>query len=235
MSHTIDITFENSPHVDLAQILQQLLFLLSQVILLYDLQDNTLNLFPPTHFLRNLIHYRIHLVEIPLHYFHQTFKLLFFQETFFLSVLIPTPLLAHIKIPEYYTAEFSRPPTPIFVDYLIRVDGTTIYDPPHDPRFPIPTERFIANNDLLSHKRKETELKRLQNPNSQLKFEVKINFQGFNPHPVFHVAKREHKTTPAPFEVVHIDFERDPNLPSLTFGKIVFYNPYSGLEYTTSF
>ena len=47
----------------------------------------------------------------------------------------------------------------------------------------------------------------------------------------------EHKTTPAPFEVVvaHIDFERDPNLPSLTYGKYVFHNPYSGLKNTTSF
>ena len=73
-----------------------------------------------------------------------------------------------------------------------RVDGTTIYDPSHDPRFAILTERFIANNDLLSNKRKERELKRLQNPNIELKFEAKVNFQGFNPHPVFHVAKIEH-------------------------------------------
>ena len=88
---------------------------------------------------------------------------------------------------------------------------------------------------MLSHKRKETELKRLQKLNLALKFGVNVKFQGFNPHAVFHVAKIEHKTTPAPFEVVHIDFERDPNLPSLTYGKIVFYNPHSGLKYTTSF
>ena len=103
------------------------------------------------------------------------------------------------------------------------------------PRFPILTERFINNNDLLSNKRKGTELKRLQPPNLEIKFEVKVKFQGFNPHPVFHVAKIEHKTTPAPFEVVHTGLERDSNLPSLPYGKIVFYNPYSGLEYTTSF
>ena len=149
--------------------------------------------------------------------------------------MIPTPVPAHIRIPEYYTAEHSRSPTPNFANYPIRVDGTTIYDPSQDPRFPILTERFITNNNLISHKRKETELERLQNPNLELKFEVKVKFQGFNPHPVFHVAKIEHKTTPARFEVVHIDFERNPNLPSLTYGKIVFYNPYSGLKYTTSF
>ena len=62
---------------------------------------------------------------------------------------------------------------------------------------------FIANNDLLSHKRKETELNKLQNPNLELKLEVKVKFQGFNLYSVFHVATIEHKTTPAPFEVVH--------------------------------
>ena len=98
------------------------------------------------------------------------------------------------------------------------------------PRFLILTERFLANTDLLSQKRKETKLKRLQNPNLELTFEVKVKFQGFNPHPVFHVAKIEHKTTPASFEVVHIDFQRDPSLPSLPYGKIVFYNLYSGLN-----
>ena len=88
---------------------------------------------------------------------------------------------------------------------------------------------------MLSNKRKETELKRLQNPNLELTFGAKVKFQDFNPHPVFHVAKIENKTTPAPIEVVHIDFERDLNLSSLIYGKIVFYNPYSGLKYTTSF
>ena len=156
-------------------------------------------------------------------------------QTAFLSVVIPTPVPAHIRLPEYYTAEHSRPPTPNFADYPLRVDGITIYDPQNDPRFPILAERFINNNDLLSHKRKETELKRLQTPNLELKFEVKVKFQGLNPHPIFHVSKIEHKTSPAPFEVVHIEFERDLNKPTITYGKIVFCNPYSGLKYTTSF
>ena len=117
----------------------------------------------------------------------------------------------------------------------MKVDGVTIYDPKHDRRFPILTERFITDNDLLSNKGKETELERLQTPNLELKFDVKVKFQGLNPHPVLHVAKIEHKTTPAPFEVVHIDLERDPQLLDLTFGKIVFYNPHSGLKYKTSF
>ena len=83
---------------------------------------------------------------------------------------------------------------------------------------------------------KKTELKRLQNPNiEKIKFEVKVKFQGLNLNFVFHVAKIEHKTTPAPFEVIHIDLERDPQLLDLTYGKIVFYNPYSGPKYTTSF
>ena len=153
----------------------------------------------------------------------------------FSEVIIPTPVPAHVRLPEYYTADHSRPPTPNFSDYPLRFDGITIYDPQNDPRFPILAERFISNNELLSHKRKETELKRLQNPNLKFKFEVKVKFQGLNPHPIFHVSKIEHKTSPAPFEVVHIDFERDLTQPTITYGKIIFCNPYSGLKYTSSF
>ena len=152
----------------------------------------------------------------------------------FSEVIIPTPVPAHIRIPEYYTADQSRPPTPNFADCPLRVDGIAIYDPQDDPRFPILAERFIANNDL-SQKRKKTELKRLQTPNLELKFEVKVKFQGLNPHPIFHVSKTEHKTSPALFEVVHIEFERDLNIPTITYGKITFCNPFSGLKYTTSF
>ena len=103
------------------------------------------------------------------------------------NVQIPTPVPAHIRLREYYTAEHSRPPTPNFADYPIRVDGTTIYDPKHDPRFPILRERFNATNDLLSNKRKETELKRLQTHNLELKFEVNNKVQGLNLHLVLHV------------------------------------------------
>ena len=158
----------------------------------------------------------------------------FLSGNLFSEVVIPTPVPAHIRIPEYYTADQSRPPTPNFADYQLRVDGITIYDPQHDPRFPILAERFIINNDLLSHKRKETELKRLQTPDLELKF-VKVKFQGLNPHPIFHVSNIEHKTSPAPFEVVQIDFERHLIIPTITYGKITFCNPYSGLKYTTSF
>ena len=159
----------------------------------------------------------------------------FLSGNLFSEVIIPTPVPAHIRLPEYYTADHSRHPTPNFADYPLRVDGITIYDPQNDPRFPILAERFIANNDFLSQKRKENELKRLQTSNLEFKFEVKVKFQGLNPHPIFHISKIEHKTSPAPFEVVHIEFERDLTQPTNTYGKIIFYNPYSGLEYTSSF
>ena len=43
---------------------------------------------------------------------------------FFSEVIIPTPVPAHIRLPEYYTADHSRPPTPNVADYPIGVDGT---------------------------------------------------------------------------------------------------------------
>ena len=85
----------------------------------------------------------------------------FLSGNLFSEVVIPTPVPAHIRLPEYYTADQSRPPTPNFADYPLRVDGIAIYDPQNDPRFPILAERFFTNNDLLSQKRKETELKHL--------------------------------------------------------------------------
>ena len=235
MFHIIDITFETSLHADLVPILQHLIFLLSSNSALRLERQHAQPLSSETHpsVLDPQSNFTSGLDTASL--LSSDAQTAFRSESLFSEAIIPTPIPAHIRIPEFYTAEHSRPPTPIFADYPIRVDGTTIRDPKHDGCFPKLTERFITNNDLLSNKRKETELKRHQTPNLELKFELKVKFQGFNPHPVFHVAKLEHKTTPAPFEVVHIDFERDPNLPSLTYGKIVFYNPYSGLQYRTSF
>ena len=106
-----------------------------------------------------------------------------FSGNLFSEVLKPTPVPAHIRLPEFYTADQSRPPTSNFADYPFRVDGTTIYDPQNDPRLSILAERFNTNNDLLSQKRKKTELKRFQTRNLELKFEVKVKFQGLNPHP----------------------------------------------------
>ena len=83
----------------------------------------------------------------------------FLSGNLFSEVLIPTPDPAHIRLPEYQTADHSRPPTPTFADYPLRVDGITIYDPQNDPRFSILAERFIANNNLLSHKRKKNRIK----------------------------------------------------------------------------
>ena len=61
----------------------------------------------------------------------------------------------HVRIPEYFIYDQSRPPTPNFADYPIRVDGTTIYDPQNDPRLPILGVRFITTNNSLSDKRKK--------------------------------------------------------------------------------
>ena len=67
----------------------------------------------------------------------------FLSGDLFSQVVIPTPVPAQIRLPEYYTAEHSRPPTPNFADYPLRVDGITIYDPQNDPRFPILAERLL--------------------------------------------------------------------------------------------
>ena len=114
-----------------------------------------------------------------------------FQDTFS-EVIIPTPVPAHIRLPEYYTADQSRPPAPNFANYPIRVDRNTIYDPKNDPHFPILTERFFKITIYYLTK-KETELKRLQTSILELKFEVKVKFQGLNPHQDFMLQKENTK------------------------------------------
>ena len=61
----------------------------------------------------------------------------FLSGNFLSEVIIPTPNPAHIRLPEYYTADHSLPSTPDFADYPIRVDGFTIYNPKNGPQFPI--------------------------------------------------------------------------------------------------
>ena len=46
--------------------------------------------------------------------------------------LKPTPVAPHVRIPEEFTSDHSRTPTPKFADYPIRVEGTTIYDPQNE-------------------------------------------------------------------------------------------------------
>ena len=146
----------------------------------------------------------------------------------FSEVLVLTPAQPTVRLPECFNVDNSRAPTFNFADYPLRVDGITIKEPRFDPRFTLLAERFIHNNDTLSEKRKELDLKKLQHPNLELKIEVKIRFQGLNPHPVFQVAQVENKTTPAPFIVTYVDFNRDHTLPDLTYGKIMlqpFFRP----------
>ena len=56
------------------------------------------------------------------------FQTAYLSGNLFSEVLVPTPAAPHVRIPEYYTYDQSRPPTPNFADYPIRVDENTIYD-----------------------------------------------------------------------------------------------------------
>ena len=49
------------------------------------------------------------------------------------EILISTHVTPHIRLPESYTKEDSRPTTPNFAEYPIRVDDTTIYEQKNDP------------------------------------------------------------------------------------------------------
>ena len=150
---------------------------------------------------------------------------------FFSEVIAPAPVAPTVRLPEYFTTDKSRHPTPNFADSPLRVTDVTKYD----PRFPIPTERFTKNNDTISKKRKVVHFKRLQNLYLERKFEVKVRFQKLNAHPHFQLVKIQHQTIPAAFVNTSVDFNRELALPDLALDKNLFYNSYSGLKYKTPF
>ena len=55
--------------------------------------------------------------------------------------------------------------------------------------------------NTLSNNGEKTELIGLQDTSLKLKFEIKVKFHSLKPHPVFQVAKHEHKTSPAPYKL----------------------------------
>ena len=183
MSHIKEITSETSVHDDLVPICHRLIFLLPSCSALrlarqhaqpLSSETDSSDLNPQSYFTSGLETASLQPSD------GQT---AFLSGIFFSEVIIPTPVPEHIRIP----AEHSRSPTCNFADYPIRVGGNTIYNP-KTILFSKPSRTLFLQTMIYSLK-KETELKRLQLPNLELKFEVKVKFQCFNPHPLFHVAK----------------------------------------------
>ena len=81
---------------------------------------------------------------------------------------------------EYYIDEYSRPPTPCPHEYPIRVNSKIIRRLHEDPRYTILPVRAI-NNSSLSNQRKQRELRRLQENQLVLKFEVEVTFNSLQP------------------------------------------------------
>ena len=139
-----------------------------------------------------------------------------------------------IQLPEYYLEDNSRPPTPNPHEYPIRVNSRIIRSFNEDPRYTVLPIRFI-NNSSLSNPRKQRELQRLQEDQLLLKFEFKVTFNSFRPHPISLLTRVAHKTTPSPFLVTSISYLCDPDLPEIRTGHINSFNLYSGLHYRTIF
>ena len=137
-----------------------------------------------------------------------------------------------IQLPEYFLEDFSRSPTPNPHEYPIRVNSKVIRSLNEDPRYTVPPTRYI-NNSYLTDPRKQRELRRLQENQLLLKFEVEVTFISLNPHPVSLPTRVAHKTPPSPFLVTSISYLCDAEVPEIRTGHIDFFNPYSGLSYTT--
>ena len=139
-----------------------------------------------------------------------------------------------LQRPEYFLEHFSRPPTPNPHEYPIRVNSRIVRILNEDPRYTVLPARFI-NNSSLSTQRKQRELRRLQEQQLILKFEVEVTFNSLGPHPFSLSTRVAHKTTPSPFIVTYISYLCDAELPEIRTGHINFFTPYSGLNYRTTF
>ena len=108
------------------------------------------------------------------------------------------PSDSSIQLPEFYLEEYSRPLTPDPQEYLIRVNSKIICTLHEDPRYTILPVR-TTDNSSLSNQRKQREIRRLQEDQLVLKFEVEVTFTSLKPHPFSLSTRVAYKTTPSPF------------------------------------
>ena len=151
----------------------------------------------------------------------------------FSRVYSPSSIASNSSI-QYLLEDFSRPPTPNPHEYPIRVNSKIVRTLNEDPRYTVLPARFM-NNSSLSTQRKQRELRRLQEQQLTLKFEVEVRFNSLGPHPFSLSTRVAHKTTPSPSIVTSISYLCDAELPEIRTGHINFFNPYSGLNYKTIF
>ena len=104
-----------------------------------------------------------------------------FSRVFSSSSILPE---SSIQLPEYFLEDYLRPPTPNLHKYPIRVNSKIIRRLNEDPRNTLLPDRLI-NNSSLSNPRKQRELRRLQEDQLVLKFEVEVTFNSLNSHPFF--------------------------------------------------
>ena len=133
-----------------------------------------------------------------------------------------------IQLPECFLEEFLRPPTLNPHEYPIRINSKIVLSLNEDPRYTVLPTRYI-NNSSLSNSRKQRELRRLQEDQLVLKFEVEVTFNSLNPHPFSLSTRVAHKTTPSPFLVTSISYLCDAEVPEIRTGHINFLIPTQDL------
>ena len=134
----------------------------------------------------------------------------------FSQVYSPSSITSNssIQLPEYFLEDFSRPPLPNSHEYPIRVNSRIVRSLNEDPRYTVLPARFI-NNSSLSTQRKQRELRRLQEQQLILKFEVEVTFNSLGSRPFSLSTRVAHKSTPSPFIVTSISYLCDAELPKI--------------------
>ena len=71
---------------------------------------------------------------------------------------------------------------------------------------------------------------------SELKFEVTVELNGLNPHQIPNPTQIKHRMVPSPSVLTSSQFTSTDEYPfDHKWGRLIFYNPISGLKDKTSF
>ena len=137
-----------------------------------------------------------------------------------------------------YDTQASHPPSPERTDYPFFLEDTIIRSPHQDPRFYYYAIRRLdrlRDNSSIKPQRRNTEVQRLSKPHQQITFELTVDFDGLNNHPIATATRVQYSTSPYPFITTNLQLVVIEEAEQIIIGKVDFYNPLSGLKCKANF
>ena len=134
------------------------------------------------------------------------------------------------------TDQYSIPPTPNRVDYLLIVNDTLPNSPRQDPRFLYLATHKLNSNTHISDERRRKDFQRLDTTNLEIKFVITAKIHNSSPHPIPSRTTVNFKSLPHPLIATYLSLFVSNNLPfRLPHGSLTFLNTLNFLKYIAQF